>query len=174
MMPKLPPALENRFSFYLNVMPLVQSFCIYSSLMGGALLLILGVSKTTWRLSSLIRPDISKNAKHMYRSSSYLPCEEQLIESSNHKNNQFITVDDNMYVDEMHNTNYILLSETDAITAAATDNNNDGVDDAAADDDDDENDDGGTSYDISDYGSCDRNSCELKEIDTDKVRVHYY
>lgn len=75
---ELPQRLEDRFSLYLNVLPLVEQVGLYCSLALGALLSIIAVTQVAIRTSKSLTTQ--KYHQKFNRNLVYGPCEEKLVE----------------------------------------------------------------------------------------------
>lgn len=75
---ELPLRLENRFSLYLNILPLVEKVGLYCSLVLGAILSILAVTQVAIRTSKSL--STQKYHQKFSRNQVYGPCEEKLVE----------------------------------------------------------------------------------------------
>lgn len=75
---ELPLRLENRFSLYLNILPLVEKVGLYCSLALGAVLSIVAVTQVAIRTSKSLATQ--KYHQKFSRNLVYGPCEEKLVD----------------------------------------------------------------------------------------------
>ncbi|XP_051858573.1 scavenger receptor class B member 1 isoform X2 [Drosophila albomicans] len=64
MMPKLPDALDTRFSFYLNILPLVDPIGFWGPLILGVCLLVYAITRATLHMSSFTRQATISDGKY--------------------------------------------------------------------------------------------------------------
>lgn len=85
-MVELPKNLEERFSLYLNILPLVEKVGLYGSLTLGLILSIIAVTQVALRASRYVAPQYSQKYHHNLNSV-YNPCEEKLTAKHNSTKN---------------------------------------------------------------------------------------
>lgn len=94
---ELPDRLERRFGLYLNFLPMVETLGLYGSLVLGAFLSILAVSRVALRTTKSMTSQRchEKFSKNIQNNSVYNPCEEKLIDLKSAKDvSQVIKVDE--------------------------------------------------------------------------------
>lgn len=82
-MQQLPDRLQTRFSLYLNILPVLETVGLYGSLVLGAILSIMAVSRVALRTTKSItttQRSHEKFSKNLQNNSVYHPCEEKLID----------------------------------------------------------------------------------------------
>lgn len=99
-MNELPVNLQNRFNLYLNVLPILDKILLVLVFVIGVVCLAMANIRAAIRISNSVtdQTNISKNKKQNIsnsnnKSSIYLPCEEQLIESSIGDDNEMCQID---------------------------------------------------------------------------------
>lgn len=62
-MDKLPKSLDNRFNFYINILPTLDVIGFWGSLILGCICILYGIFKTLFKLRNNleIKPEISQN-----------------------------------------------------------------------------------------------------------------
>lgn len=81
-MEELPVHLQNRFSLYLNILPMVEKVGFYGSFVLGALLSIFAVTQVALRTSKSMA---AQSCKQQFRGNLvYSPCEEKESKKSKH------------------------------------------------------------------------------------------
>ncbi|XP_037958648.1 scavenger receptor class B member 1 isoform X2 [Teleopsis dalmanni] len=91
MLPELPESLDNRFNFYLNILPYLDIIGIWGSLALGVVLLVYAVTRATLRISkisentkyckaNILHSTTTQDNSHRPNGSVYNPCEMALIE----------------------------------------------------------------------------------------------
>lgn len=78
---QLPDRLQQRFSLYLNIAPVVEQVALYGSLILGAFLTIYAVTQVAIRTSQSFASEKCRQKfnKNLVNNSVYNPCEEKLI-----------------------------------------------------------------------------------------------
>lgn len=79
---ELPKRLENRFSLYLNILPMLEKAGLYGSLTLGLLLSIIAVTQVALRASRSIASQQQYN-RNLMNNSVYNACEEKLTSKCN-------------------------------------------------------------------------------------------
>jgi hypothetical protein len=83
-MMELPKRLEDRFSLYLNILPVVEKVGLYGSLTLGLVLSIIAVTRVALRASKFVASPYQQKYHHNLVSNSvYNACEEK-VSSRNH------------------------------------------------------------------------------------------
>lgn len=72
-MERLPNNLNNRFIFYLNILPTFVQFCYYGCLIGGPLMLIWSIIRASRQVGTI-------NVQTLRSGNVYMPCEEKAID----------------------------------------------------------------------------------------------
>lgn len=83
-MPGLPQDLQNRFIFYLNILPWIVNICLYGSYVAGVLLLTWATIKASHQLKESL--ERAHNMQHVISVVSagqiYVPCEARIVNDS--------------------------------------------------------------------------------------------
>jgi len=101
-MMELPKRLEDRFSLYLNILPVVEKVGLYGSLILGLALSIIAVTRVALRASKFVSSPYQQKYHHnLVNNSVYNACEEK-VSSRNHSasnENSHKATSSNDYVD---------------------------------------------------------------------------
>lgn len=73
-MQRLPTHLNNRFIFYLIILPAFVQFCYYGCLIGGPLMMLWSIIRASRQVGTI-------NVQTLTNGNVYMPCEEKVIDN---------------------------------------------------------------------------------------------